>query len=360
MESHLCRERLPQKLALLIERDIRAGTWERHLPGHRTLMKRYLTSARTCIGALQVLESRGSIGPARQGKRRVIRLSPAAEPSSSQTLLIIRGDGAVSRSEEIERQAYRLAWENEGGQSHVISLDFSRFKHPEEVLKGAIERYSPRALLLSVATTEWVQAAVRLLPTFLVGGAWRAATNLSGLGFKIGTVVESAVRKLHELGHERILIPVEPMGIEITVAVRQSLAEGLGEAASRVDIEALTPIFAEPISAVWKSYWERHFRINDPTAVIVGKDLHVHSLYGYCRRRGISIPRDLSLVCLEHTDQIEWTDPVPSRFGYPTGMVAKHLRRWRQRGCVPLGMKFFDLQWIEGETTARCPLSRNR
>ena len=342
---------LPEQFADLMQRDLLGrdcGAW---LPGYRTLMQRYSTSAKTTLAAIEVLAERGLISPASQGKRRKIMGNASSRTEQIHGLLIVHGSGSLSGEDLQQIHAYRTAWEDAGGRVEAVTYDYPRYKRPEKLLREAVSIHWADAILLHVAPLHWVKAAEQLRPTFLAGGEFEDA-QISGAAYDIRSELTKVVRRLRSLGHERVMIPTDLVGTKMQAAVRAGLADGLGIPETTPILEALCPVFPEKLAATWQSYWQKAFASNHATAVVLTDDIHVLSLYGYCMRHGINIPTDLSVVCLENTHHLEWCHPVPSRMRFPVKAAARQLRAWLRGGCKPTGMKIMELEWIEGGTMA--------
>ncbi|MGC4013505.1 MAG: substrate-binding domain-containing protein [Luteolibacter sp.] len=345
------RKTLSVRLADEIERAIRLGEWTGRMPGHRTLMKTYKVSAKTSIAAIAHLEARGVISTAEQGKRRDILLKAKRAARCLETLLQLDDMTAPSGGHSINLRAYAAAWEDAGGRVVNLRFDFPRYTRPAKLLRDAVERYRADAIHLQVATLPWIKAAIALRPTYLDGGE-RIPDEATGVSFSMGGEVGRMAEKLHALGHRRIAAPTEMLAKSFEISIRRHLAEVLGLPPSSPEIVALCPIFPESVPAAWNGYWQKLFATTRPTAVILNKDLHVHSLYGFCARRGISIPRDLSVVCLESTDSLAWCDPLPSRMRFPVEEATACFKKWLRGGCRPLGWKKLALEYVEGATIA--------
>ncbi|MFD0893915.1 LacI family DNA-binding transcriptional regulator [Luteolibacter ambystomatis] len=345
------RKTLSVRLADEIERSIRNGEWTGLLPGHRALMKTYSVSAKTCIAAIDQLETRKIISAGEQGKRRRILIKGNAATRKLETLLMIDDMTAPSGGHSIVLHAYRSAWEESGGRVINLRFDFPRYRHPERLLRETVERYRADAILLQVATQPWIQAAIALRPTYLDGGAkvYEEATSVS---YSMGAETRRVATMLHAMGHRRIAAPQELLAKTFEQSIRRNLGEVLGLSPTSAQIAALCPIFPESVPAAWNGYWKKLFASVRPTAVILNKDLHVHSLLGFCSRHGIAIPRDLSIVCLESTDSLAWCDPSPTRMRFPAEIAIGVFRKWIRGGCRNLGWKTVELEYVEGATIA--------
>ena len=349
MSNALERKSLPVRLADLIEDELKAGNWGNTLAGHRTLMERYSVSAKTCLAAIDLLEARGLISCAHQGRKRRVLVTPDKAARSLTDLLIIDGMGSQSGEDILQLQAYRRVWEEMGGRVHSIKFDFPRYRRPTALLREAIASHRADALLMHVAPRAWVEAAERLRPVFLAGGEWRGF-EITGVGYDIREEVIRAVKKLRECGHNRIVVPMDLIGSGMEKAMREGLARGLGLPDDSPVAKELLPVFPERIPSVWQSYWEKMFSTLRPTAIILLDDIRYLSLSGYCFSNGIQIPRDLSVICLESTEHLEWCKPVPTRTRFPVEEAVRHFRKWIRGGCKATGMKFLPMELINGES----------
>jgi DNA-binding LacI/PurR family transcriptional regulator len=354
MKDSLERKSLPVRLADIIEKEIRAGDWQTTLAGHRTLMARYSVSAKTTLAAIEQLEARGLISNAEQGKKRRILVKPEETRRALTDLLIVNSMGAQSGEDIQQMQAYRRAWEEAGGRVQSIKFDFPRYRKPEALLREAVSNHNADALLLHVPPLAWVAAAAKLRPVFLAGGEWKA-DDTTAVGYNVKDEVTLQAAKLRELGHQRIVVPLDLVGSKMEKAVREGLATGLGVPSDTPELRECCPIYPEKVPEAWQQYWKKTFATVRPTAIILTDDIHYLSLCGYCFRNGIRIPKDLSVVCLESTEHLEWCDPVPTRMRYPIDAAVRHFRKWIRGGCVSIGKKTLPLETIEAGTVARAP-----
>lgn len=252
----------------------------------------------------------------------------------------------------MELQAFSKAWVDEGGIIHSVKFDFPRYQNPTALLRKAVASYSADAILLHVPPLAWVQSAVRLRPVFLAGGEWKG-TSITGCAFSIRNEVRKLAEMLRALGHERIIAPLDLVGRTLELELREGLAAGLGVDACDSAMDALCPIFSEAVPAVWQQYWKKIFATAQPTAAILNTDIQCLSLYSHCYRHGIRIPEDLSVICLESSEHLEWLDPVPTRMSFPVNRATAYFMKWFRNGCHPMGLKFFSLDYLEGASVAR-------
>ena len=248
MDRPLERKSLPVRLADIIEGGIRSGDWRETLPGHRTLMSRYSVSAKTSLAAIHILESRSLITAGEQGRKRRILVKLETGAKLLKDLLIIDGMGAQSGEDLLQIQAYRKVWEDAGGKVQNIKLDFPRYRRPGALLREAVATHKADALLLHVPPFAWMEAAQKIRPVFLSGGEWRGKL-ITGVGYDVREELTRCVEKLRNLGHERILIPMDLVGRQMETAFKDGLAKGLGIRPNHPILRDLCPIFPERVPA---------------------------------------------------------------------------------------------------------------
>ena len=164
-------------------------------------------------------------------------------------------------------------------------------------------------------------AAVQLLPTFIAGGASCGKDSVSGVCYSLKDEVARVLTSLFERGHREILIPVDYSGIA-----------GIGITAEEVvhhpEMKVFYPEFPENIPSVWQSYWLSALQTYRPSAVVLLSEVHLLSFYGFCASKGLGIPENISVVCLDHTSRMEWMHPVPESYLFEAKKSIAYFKRW--------------------------------
>lgn len=360
MSEPLHRQTLADRVADLIEFRIREPNgWKYILPGYRTLARHFTTSNKTCEAALQILETRGVIKPASQGRRREVvdnlRNAPGNGPNPLSerrgTLLVISSSIAPTTEEDwYAIRQYGDCWLQQGGGVKLAQSDYGRFQNPASILSSLIETHQAGALLLHCAPRQWIEAAAELLPIYRMGGEGEGAP-WAGDSYSLRREVTRILADLNNLGHKRVLIPVEPH----LSGFRKQMLEAVEESNGGLPagkVKDLCPVFSESVPAAWQNYWRLSFSTTSPTAVILLKDAHLLSLYSFCTVQGIRIPSDLSVICLGYSKLLEWCHPNPCQMRFPLQKAIVHFRKWIAGGLRPTGMKIFTLEKVSGESVA--------
>ncbi|WP_193214575.1 substrate-binding domain-containing protein [Luteolibacter marinus] len=357
MDDKVERKSLAVQVADRIEQAIRSGQWGDRLPGNRMLAERYGVNRKTCVAAMELLEQRGLVGGAEVGKCREI-LPAESRPDSGKAsrgrLLILRpASSPLNLEDENLLRSFQEAWEATRGGVAWERVDFERYRNPKVPLEKLIERHNAAALVLYVPLHTWGEVACERLPSFQVGGTHGNSKKFSMCSFAINQGIEAVARHLSQLGHRRILVPIDSISGGFREAFVDGLARGLGEAPEEGTVEDLCPRFPEPVPEVWRSYWEKAFRRIRPTAVVVTEDVHLLSLYGFCAHHGIRIPADVSVISINYERHFEWCQPRPTMLRFPNRKALTYFKEWLSGGLRPIGKHFLEMNLIEGESVGR-------
>jgi hypothetical protein len=85
--------------------------------------------------------------------------------------------------------------------------------------------------------------------------------------------------------------------------------------------------------------------------VIVHKETSFFSLLGYCFRRKLRIPEDLSVICLAASDNLLWCHPVPDHVTFPKAKALAHFRRWILGGLQTTGLALLPVKFVDAGST---------
>jgi len=357
---------LPLKVADRIAMEISAHTWNHTLPGTRALAVRYNVSRKTTLAAIQLLESRGLLQPPEPGKRRRIRRTkstPLHQNDPRKGCLLILHDQVQAQSARHESNLHicRSLWMESGENVIVHQVDYEKHTKPQTLLAELAEKYRASAFVLLIPQLVWIEAASQLLPTYSMGGNWTPGYNLaSAHGYRISDQIAQLISHLHSKGHQRILIPNYRGGQRtntILLAVQQGIEKFITNSNTQNDLHIETPLCDSQDPHQWFKFWKDALRKHEPTAVITSGDLYMQSLYGFCAASKISIPNDLSIVCMEYSTRSNWMWPVPTMLRHSDSTVKRQFRKWITGGLRPTSMKYLQLELIEGNSVKEIPQS---
>ena len=359
MDQGIERRTITAQLADRIAEAIHAGTWTGRIPGKRTLAKLHAVNPKTCAAALTLLEQRGLIGPGEAGRDRKILRPPSRKRNSIRSrrvLLLVHQADAALNLEDI--QLFRRMsdiWSRVHGEVFWIGVDYPRYRRPGPVIDRLIKRYSASALMLHMSWPNWCREAIKRVPTYQAGGSsgFEIVASFGASSLAMDTL--RVVKHLRDLGHRSILMPTLAWDESRRLRLSTYLSENWDEPPPVGTWEEHCPRFLEAVPEVMDGYWRKAFATVRPTAVILRDDSLLLSLYGYCSSNRLRIPKDVSVILLDHDKLLEYLRPRPTMLRYPVNDAAAHFQKWVDNDLHPIGRKHFELEWVEGESVAPLP-----
>lgn len=236
-------------------------------------------------------------------------------------------------------------WRSSGGAIHRVTGDMVRSRHPQSQMTRWIQQTAADCLLLHTPPAPWVHAANDCgLPNYSLGGDIGGASGRISYSFhSVIGFVKARLKEAIDIGHRRILVAIGgPVDHErIKELIEASLSPMLLEHRRQSEGPPLDVAIGFPDAAGPEAcyrWWPRILTDKQPTLVILVGVFEAVSLHEYCHRTGIRMPRDLSMVVMSDTPILEWLNPAPTRYRYPTDKALEHFRRWVEMG-FPEGHK---------------------
>lgn len=349
------------RLAGEAERELReailSGRFSETLPGLRILGKVLGVSPPTVAEAVKALIAEGLIRS--DGARRRMKIAVQDDSGRSPGALSTRVvwfvtssafEHAVSGSTTLMAQLQQAL----GGSDWLVRHRIMAYGHSEN-RSGHWDRMAdaeaPDAMVVWTgrpAIGEW--ALARGLRTIFMGGA-KEDLDLPMLAVKSAGLVEVAIRELLERGHRRLCLPLcnRPAAMlkNIRTVVSKSLRPVGGNAKDAV------PVSAYEGGAVIEAMVEQALAERAPTGWIFFDWREFLAASCVFRDRGISIPRDISVVILSWDPAMEWYRPALAHFRQPLERMAKMAADWVSGEAEVSGTRYFQADWITGGTLGR-------
>jgi len=317
------------------------------LPGPRRLAEQLGVNHKTVETALDLLEEEGLLVAQGKGRRRKIQRESKLQRGALRLHLLLnhRRDNSSALLTQI---LHRL---REAG--HAVTVAERRVddyeKKPQEFLKWLEGKNSdawiihngPRPLL------EWLME--RQKPIFAIAGE-RQELPIAGCGPDKIPAMRKAVAHLVSLGHRRIVL----------LARKQRLASGNGDLA-RAFIEELKrhelsvgeynlPSW-NPNPASFKRCLENLTRHAPPSAIIIDEPALFIATQQFFAARGLSAPKDLSMICMQQDPYFDWCRPKISHFEWDGAPMLRRILQWSNHmACGKPDIKQLDISsdYVEG------------
>lgn len=329
-------ERIPlsRLTANSLEKEILTKRWKTKLPGYRQLCKELQVSRKTLVGALKILTRRGILLPPNGTQAR--RINPildtdknrvSASPESRHVLIVVAEVSLEDLPNSDPMNRVYSHFQEKGWQCIRIKSNEAE-NQPGIRLREAHRTYPHARWLIhvpSTATANWcIKNNVRAVA---FGGSTRGIRLLPSVSVSLSGMMIQSYTHLRSLGHERITCLADDNHVAQTVQKYSDFLQSHNVAFKRryhlPQMENITP---EEFNKTLASL----FSITPPTAVFVFGIHILLGLLGFCIRRGIRVPGDLSILVSEDVPDSKYFSPELTHLARDGDREARNLTNYLQ------------------------------
>jgi DNA-binding LacI/PurR family transcriptional regulator len=341
------------QVAALLREEVKRGKWDQEIPGREALASDFGVNPKTIEKALGVLEREGMLVLKGRGRKRQIVSSKTTKNVLKISLLIYEKSDRVSLyHDELIHRISELG--------HVATIaDKSMYE-----LGMNLKRIS--AYVRTINTDAWIVSsgprdvlewfAKQPTPIFAEFGR-NENLPISSVTIDKAPAMLIALRKLIALGHKRIvMLAREDRRKPIPGEVERLFLQELEAHGIKTGVYNL-PDWANNIEAYHRCL-DSLFSKTPPTALFITEAPHFMTTLLYLSRRGIMVPRDVSLICHDPDLAFSWCDPMAAHFNWDIGPVAKHVLSWVEKiesGNIPVKQSFVRAQLVGDGTIGPAP-----
>lgn len=324
------RKSLIAQISEHLRRDLAAGRWHGQLPGVRTLAEHLGVSKDTVRAALRILERENVLRPGGAGKRRCITSRNTEHRSGLRVAILLDEHLHTNNAHSLElilmvKQAVEAA-------GHACTLCEKSLKQIPGIPRLArfVRNTKADAWIIYSApreVLEWFSG--NRLATLAIGGRC--------LGLPIASVVTDvkhamadAVDALVALAHTRIVMVCGSLWRD------PSPGPSAGAFLERLQWHGL------PVSEYNLPSWQETpeglhamlismFAVTPPTALIITEPSMCVSIRIYLAERGLTVPRDISMVSLLPDPALCLHRPAMAQFKWPLVRIVDRATAWVDR-----------------------------
>ncbi len=302
----------------IIKELIFKGEWQNHLPSERVLAKQLMMSRACLRQALEKLTLEGVLAPPEPSKRRQIAKIPNVDKmvlSGKQKVIFFTPESPHSISPMVYEQVAKLREFLAKSDIYLEILSSTIFQH-ENTSFGPLERimedYPNGYWILHQCPhyiQEWFDSSS--IPSCILGSPF-PGIKIPSFGYDFRGAARHAAGKLLSLGHKRIalirfrsqLAGDDSALIGIEEAIETSMTEGVHPPVvmtHNFHVDRLTT----SLDALYQSN-------KPPTAFIIVNHHHFLTAFSHLLSRGISIPKQVSLISLTNHATLACLSPKPA------------------------------------------------
>jgi DNA-binding LacI/PurR family transcriptional regulator len=193
------------------------------------------------------------------------------------------------------------------------------------------------------------------IPVFALYGR-RRKLKIAGIGPDIIPSLVEATRRLIELGHQRIvyldsLYKFSEPGVTGTAFLAALSAGGIIVGPYNL------PGWEGGLEGLY-AYLDSSFQISPPTALIASSSPNYFATQSFLVNRGIRVPQDLSLVCVDDDPYFSQCQPAVSHIRWSRRPVVNRIVRWVNnisQGKEDTRQTSIKVEFIKGGTVGPVP-----
>lgn len=297
-----------EQVANNLREKIRDRHWEGTLPGLRQIAEELGVNFKTVEVSLGLLENEGLLLSQGKGRPRKI-IHSGSRLNSSLRVGFQFFDSKSRHLHHLDRLQSRLLQAGHIPVSPVRNM-YESDSSPKKLVQQMKVTQADAWIVVNGSWEVLNWAAEQPIPVFALYGR-RRGVPLAGTGPDKENAYRSAVRRLLELGHKRIIM--------LSEKARRHPSPGYVERAFLEELEAHgiktgkyhLPEFGETPGGVieWLDLVLRH---TPPTAIIADKTDVFLTVQSHLARLGIHAPKDISLVCGDYSPALDWIYPQAS------------------------------------------------
>ncbi len=343
-----------EQLAAHLREEILRGRLSGAMPGIHSLVSSLGVSPNTVLEAVRLLGREGLLESQGPGRRSRIVIPEGTKPPGLhvEVFLYDEGDLAIGYNIELKHQLQEAGHAVSYSTKYLVDLE----KDVEKVARY-VEKTPADAWVVmcgSLAVLEWF--AAQPLPVLAMFGRTREVSMPGVLPDKLPALA-AAVQRLVELGHRRIVM----LAREQKILPQPGFAER-----SFLELLEAEGIRTGPYNLPnWQGSPEGMCRCLDslfahtpPTAIIIDEPPLFTAARLHLAQRGITSPKDVSIVCLEPDPLHAWCRPPVSHVFWDTEAMVRRIVKWADstaHGKQDRRKTFLKAKFIEGGTIGPPP-----
>ncbi len=345
---------LTEQVAEHLRQEIKHGSYGDNLPGVRVLAEDLSIDMKTVNSALKELEADGTLISLGPGRGRRVNLRRKKNRSSLRIQILLYEKDELSTSHHIEIR-HRL--EKAGHAASFANKTLTDLGMSVNRVARYVKGTNADAWVVTAASREVLQwFTEQPTPAFALFGRF-ASVDIAATGPNKSTSLATAVNHLIDIGHKRIVM--------LTREARRKPGPAVME---RGFLEILRergiPVGAYNLPD-WKDNRESFlqlleslFKHTPPTALIIDDTPLFFAAHNFLAQRGLSAPRDLSMISLDPDPVYAWSEPAISHINWDSRPWVRRVVKWAKNvahGKEDKKQQFSATTFVKGGTVGPAP-----
>ena len=316
-----------EQVAEFLRDRIKSGQLDGHMPGVHVLAKELGIHHTTAAEALGQLEREGYLKGEGAGKKRKILIPGTAEGVRLRVGLLFYEPEDIG-TQFINELRHRL--DHAGHVSVVADKSLVELHFEVKRLANVVRKTKADVWIVVAASREVQEWFVKQkIPVFALFG-YAQTEGVARTGPMKGPQLRGIIQRLVQLNHQRIVLLIaEQLHRSHPGSMIQSYLDELKQ-------QGL------PAGSYNLPYWNHEkgslqnclqglFQVTPPTALIMDDPMLVPAVLQFLNQRKLTIPGDVSLICLDGAPSFKWMEPPLYRLEADIQISIRHAVNWVNR-----------------------------
>ena len=329
--------------------------WVGTMPGGEGLARHLGVGRMTIEAALSMLENEGLLVPQGPRRRRKIMLpEDLANPPGFRVAILCYEQSDQSQDyltnckNKLEAAGHTVFY----APSHLTEL-----KMDVRRIARMVKKTEADAWVVLGGTREVLQWFMQQKTPVFADSGRRRRLKIAGIGPDHVPALTEATRRLIDLGHQRIVLLDSLYKVSEPGTIGAAFLDALSAAGITTSSYNM-PGWEGGLEGLY-AYLDSSFQRTSPTAIIAGSASTYFATQSFLVNRGIRVPQDLSLICVDNDPYFSQCQPSVSHIRWSSQPVANRIVRWVRNiseGKEDTRQTMIKAEFVEGGTIGRAKM----
>ncbi len=338
-----------EQVAAHLRAEIEAGRWIGNLPGVGALAEETGVNHTTINAAMQLLEEQGLVVNRGSGKARRVAVD-RAKSSKSMRIALLDHDVLAAKDGFLAELSARL--KAKGFTVELSRKTLTELKmDPRRIARMVGETEADAWVVLSAPRQVLKWFANKRIPVMAIFGQFDHMP-IAAAAVDYQEPIRALQQRLVDLGHRRIVYLSfrgqhrQPIGSLWQTLFDDLESQGIATGAYNLPTWEDCP---EGFQRLLESLFDK----TPPTALVIEEVPHYIAVLNFCMQRGLKVPDDLSLACLDYQNLLDHCLPPVAHITWRHAPVIQQVVRWADmlsRGKSEPSQHYTTAEFIDGPT----------
>ena len=337
-----------EQVAVHLRTEMLRGALSGKMPGVNPLVAELGVGHKTVNAALRMLENEGLLLNQGRGAQRRIVLPEGHAPLALRVAILCYEQSDQSQDyltnckNKLETAGHTVFY----APSHLteIKMDVRR-------LARMVKKTEADAWVVLGGTREVLQWFMQQKTPVFADSGRRRRLKIAGIGPDHVPALTEATRRLIDLGHQRIVLLDSLYKVSEPGTIGAAFLDALSAGGITTGVYNM-PGWEGGLEGLY-AYLDSSFQRTPPTAIIAGSGANYFATQSFLVNRGIRVPQDLSLICVDNDPYFSQCQPSVSHIRWSSQPIVNRIVSWVRNiseGKEDTRKTMIKAEFVEGGT----------